>query len=98
MTNASMIYSQPENVSSAPDFFIRFMNEASGGSWSMILIGLSFGLPFMALMGYNPRQAFAAASFNGLVTAILLAGFGVVTSFAYTLMAVLVALAVILNS
>jgi len=98
MTNASMIYSQPENIGSAPDFFIKYMDTASGGSWSLVLIGLSFGLPFMALMGYNPRQAFAAASFNGLVTAILLAGFGVVTSFAYTLMAVMVALAVIINS
>jgi len=98
MTNASMIYSQPENITGGPDFFINFLNEASGGTWSLTLIGLSFGIPFMALMGYNPRQAFAAASFNGLVTAILLAGFGVVTSFAYTLMAVLVAVAVIMNS
>lgn len=97
MTNASMIYEQPQNISSSPEFFIQFLNSASNGTWSMALIGLSFGIPFLALMNYNPRQAFAAAAFNGLMTSILLAGFGVVSSFVYTLMAVLVAVGVILN-
>lgn len=95
--NASMIYEQPTNVESAPDFFIVFLNQASNGAWSSVLIGLSFGIPFMALMNYNTRQAFAAASFNGLVAAILLSVFGVVGSFVYTLLTVLTGLAVILN-
>lgn len=95
--NASTIYGQPENVSSAPDFFIQYLDQASGGTWTFTLIGLSFGIPFLALQGFNPRQAFAAASFNGLVTVLLLSAFGVVGSFMYTLFTVMVALALLVN-
>jgi len=95
--NASIIYSQPENISSPPDFFFTYLNTQSNGAWSMVLLGLSFGIPFMALMNYNAREAFAAASFNFLVTAILLSVFGIVGSFMYTLATVMVGLGVILN-
>lgn len=95
--NASIIYQQPKNITSPPDFFFTYMDKQSGGSWSLVILGLSFGIPFMALMDYNPRQAFAAASFNFMVTAILMSVFGVIGSFVYTLGVVMVGLGVILN-
>jgi len=95
--NASIIYQQPENITSPPDFFFTYLDQQSNGAWSLTLLGLSFGIPFMALLNYNARQAFAAASFNMLVTAVLLSVFGVIGSFVYTLATVLVGLGVILN-
>jgi len=95
--NSSLIYEQPTNVDSSPGFFISFLDQASNGAWSLTLVGLSFGIPFMALQAYNPREAFAAASFNMLVTVILLSVFGVVGSFLYTLAVVMVGLGVVIN-
>lgn len=95
--NGSLIYEQPTNIDSAPGFFISFLDKASNGAWTLVLVGLSFGIPYMALQGFNPRQAFAAASFNALVTVILLSVFGTVGSFLYTLAVVMVGIAVIIN-
>lgn len=95
--NSSLIYQQPTNISSAPGFFISFLNQASNGAWGLTLIGLSFGIPFMALQGFNPRKAFAGAAFNMLVTVVLLSVFGVVGSSLYTLAVVAAGLAVVIN-
>jgi len=95
--NGSLIYEQPSGIDSAPAFFIGFLNKASDGAWVLVLTGLSFGIPYMALQGFNPRKAFAAASFNALVTVILLSVFGVVGSFLYTLAVVMVGIAVVIN-
>lgn len=95
--NGSLIYQQPTNIDSSPDFFFSFLDQASGGAWSLTLVGLSFGIPFMALQSFNPRKAFAAGAFNMLVTTILLAAFGVVGSFMYTLAVVAAGLGVVIN-
>lgn len=95
--NSSLIYQQPTNIDSAPGFFISFLDKASNGAWSLTLVGLSFGIPFMALQGFNPRKALAAASFNMLITVVLLSVFGVVGSSLYTLAVVAAGVAVVIN-
>lgn len=95
--NSTILYGHPTNVSSPPDFFFSYLNAESGGAWGLVIAGLSFGIPMLALQNYNPRQAFAAASFNLLISVTMMAVFGIVGSFMYTLAIALVAIAVLLN-
>lgn len=95
--NSTTYYQHPTNVSSPEGFFLNYLNTQSGGAWGLTLVGLSFGITFLSLQGFDPRKALAAASFNGLITAIILSVFGVVGSFTYTLMTVFVAVAVLIN-
>lgn len=98
MVNSTVNYAHPNNVSSAEGFFINYLNTQTNGTWSLVLVGLSFGIPFLSLQVFGIRKAFAMASFNALISTVLLAGFGVITGTVYTLVAVGTALALVLNN
>lgn len=97
MTNTTAYYQNPSNISAPQDFFLSYVNTQTGGALGPVIVGLTFGVTFMALQNYNPRKAFAAASFNGLIVTMMLSVLGIAGSFMYTLMTALVALAVIIN-
>lgn len=96
--NSTINYDHPTNVSSAPDFFINYLDTQSNGAWSLVIIGLSFGIPFISLQAYGARRAFAAGTFNALVTTVLLASFGVVTGTVYSIVVIAAAVALVINN
>ena len=97
MANATAYYTYPSNIGAPQDFFLTFINQQTGGALAPVIVGLTFGITFMSLQNFNPRKAFAAASFNGLIVVMMLSVLGVAGSFLYTLFTALVGLAVIIN-
>lgn len=86
------------NVDTAPDFFLSGIHDLTGGAWGPMLLGMVFTISFLGLSRFDTERAFAVASFNTLITNILLTPFGIVGTYTFTLSAVLVGLAVVLSA
>lgn len=99
MVNASINYQQPENIETISGFFLNYLNGQTDGGWIAAIMIISFGVPFMALLEFNAKAAFGAASFNMLMTTIMLSAFGLSgIGFYYVIAAVGVAAALIINN
>ena len=100
MVNENMYYGQPENTNEIAGFFVNYLNSESSGAWVTVIIGISFSIPFFALLTrFNPRKAFAAASFNSLMVTVMLSALGIPNiGFYFALTAVAVTLSLVINN
>lgn len=92
-----LYYSRPESVESGPGFFFTYLSNVSGGLWGYLLLLGIFSISYLALSTYNPRQAFAGASFTTFVATVLMLPFEVLGSFALTLTGLMVVVSLLIN-
>jgi hypothetical protein len=94
---ANMTYRHPSNVTEPSGFFLEYTHTVTGSLWGYLILLAVFSISFLALSNYNSRKAFAASSFTTFVSTVILANFQVVGGFAFTLTALLVVLAILVN-
>jgi hypothetical protein len=94
---ANMTYGHPSNVTEPSGFFLEYTHTVTGSLWGYLILLAVFSISFLALSNYNSRKAFAASSFTTFVSTVILANFQVVGGFAFTLTALLVVLAILVN-
>lgn len=99
MVNESvLIYERPTNVTSAPDFFFRYpANTLTNGAWGHLILIMVFTVSYLSLSSYNSRRAFAAASYLTFGTCVVLATFGIVGTYAFTLTGLMAVASLLVN-
>ena len=92
-----LLFERPTDLEEPSSFFLDYINEITGGVWGLALPMLVFGITYLSLNDYNPKKAYAAASFATMITVVFLLGLGVLESQALIIVVILVALAVVIN-
>lgn len=92
-----LFFERPEDVDKPSNFFLEYIDQITNGAWSVSLPMLVFAVTYLGLNDYNPRKAYAAASFSTLITTVLLLGLGVMGSEALIIAILLVVLGVVIN-
>jgi len=95
MVNSTMFYQHPTNASNPGEFFFTYTHQLTGGMWGPLILLAVFTISYMALSAFNIRETFAAASFTTMVTAFLLAPFGVINQTVFVLTVLMTVLATI---
>jgi len=94
---ANLTYEHPTEVTDPSGFFLDYTHTVTGSLWGYLILLAVFSISFLALSNYNSRRAFAASSFTTFVSTVVLANFQVVGGFAFTLTALMVVLAILVN-
>lgn len=99
MVNKSvLIYDRPTNVTNAPDFFFRYPAQTlTNGAWGHLILLAVFTISYLSLSNYNSRRAFASSSYLTFGVCIVLATFGIVGQYAFTLTGLMVVSSLLLN-
>jgi len=92
-----LLFQRPENVDTPTGFFIDYVGTITDGVWPIAIVFVSFALVYLRLNDYNPRKAYAAASFTAFVTTTLLVALGAFNSQALIIALLAVILAVVIN-
>ena len=92
-----LFFPRPTDIDEPSNFFLDYIDTITEGTWSIALPMLVFGITYLSLNEYNPKEAFAAASFATMISVVFLLGLGLLQSQALILVVVLVALAVVIN-
>lgn len=97
MSNKSLLFQRPTDVETPTGFFIDYLTGITDGVWPIAVTFMSFSLVYLSLNDYNPKKAYAAASFTSLITVTMLVGLGAFTSEALIVVMIMVILAVVIN-
>jgi len=92
-----LLFERPENVATPTGFFIDYVGSLTNGVWPIAITFVAFSLVYLRLNDYNPRKAYAAASFVTFVTVTLLVALGAFNSQALIIALLMVVLAVVIN-
>jgi len=92
-----LLFSRPENVATPTGFFIEYVGTLTDGVWPIAITFVAFSLVYLRLNDYNPRKAYAAASFVSFVVVTLLVALGAFNSQALIIALLMVVLAVVIN-
>jgi len=97
MSNTSLWYQRPTNTSDPSGFFFDYLTQITDGLWPIGLSFMTFSVVYLSLNDYNPRKAYAAASFVSFVVVTLLVALGAFESSALIIALLAVILAVVIN-
>jgi len=93
------IFEHPKDIGGAPDFFISYINQLTGGLWGTAIVSIIFAVIFMSLQKlFDPKEAFAAASFAAMVSSILLKPLGAVSDMIVVLTVLMTVLAALIQN
>jgi len=92
-----LLFERPENVATPTGFFIDYVGTLTDGVWPIAITFVAFSLVCLRLNDYNPRKAYAAASFVSFVVVTLLVARGAFNSQALIIALLMVVLAVVIN-
>lgn len=93
-----LLFERVSGIEGGPaEFFISFIDQITGGAWGTVIILMSFALVYLNLSSFNPRKAFAAASFTSMVVTVMLIPLGAAGDFHFIAAVLAVALAVVIN-
>lgn len=92
-----LLFPRPTDIDEPSSFFLDYIDTITEETWSIAIPMIVFGITYLNLIDYNPKKAFAAASFATMLTVVFLLGLGVLQSQALIISVVLVALAVVIN-
>jgi hypothetical protein len=94
----STVFSRPTDVETPTNFFIDYINEITGGSWSLAISSIVFSVVFLSLnRRTSARRSYAGASFALLINTVILVGLGGLSSQALIIAILLVVLAVVIT-
>jgi len=92
------VFSRPTNVSGPVDFFIRYLDQITGGAWSPAISIIVFGVVFLTLNERNSvEDSYTAASFSTLVTVVMLVALGGMSSQALVIAIMMVVIGVVVS-
>jgi len=98
MSNTSLWYQRPTNTSDPSGFFFDYLTQITDGLWPIGLSFMTFSIVYLSLNDYNPRKAYAAASFTTFVEVAMLVALGAFKTSALVIAILMVVLGLILNN
>lgn len=94
-----LLFERPTDITGGPaEFFLGHIDTITGGVWGSAVILIIFALTYLGLNQFNPRKAFAAASFTAFVTTVMMIPIGVAGDFEFIATLMAVVLSIIINS
>lgn len=95
---SNTVFKRPTDIETPTNFFIEYINEITGGSWTLAISSIVFSVVFLSLnRRTTARRSYAGASFALLINTVLLVGLGGLSSQALIIAILLVVLAVVIT-
>lgn len=98
MTNSSMLFNHPKNITGMSDFFFKYSSELLGGyAWGYMILLSVFAISFISLSNRESSVSFGVSSFITFVTATLLVPLGAMDIRGWVISTILIVFATIYN-